>query len=209
MSPADLGFLVAPCLAFIVAAGSPGPATLATAATAMARGRRDALVLGIGLALGLTLWGVVAAAGLGALMLASVTAMTILRIAGGAYLLYLAWLSARSAVSGGAAIAYAPGGRGLFRRGLILNAMNPKAVLAWTAVIALGLPSGAGAVHLWTIVAACSGLGVVVYAVYAVAFSLAPMRSGYARAQRGIEAILALAFGAAGLRLMTSRTETP
>jgi threonine/homoserine/homoserine lactone efflux protein len=207
-----LAYLLAPAVTFLIAAGSPGPATLAVAATAMARGRSSGLALGAGLAAGLALWGAVAAAGLGALMLHWTPALLTLRIAGGAFLIWLAWKSARSAMSA------APSrDRGLpaapqvamFLRGLLLNVLNPKAVLAWTAVIAIGLPSGAGAAQLCAIVAICAVLGAVVYGLYAVGFSIPVVTAFYWRARRGLEAAFAAFFGYAGVRLMFWRVETP
>ncbi|EJM70079.1 hypothetical protein PMI30_00864 [Pseudomonas sp. GM50] len=41
---------------------------------------------------------------------------------------------------------------------------------------------------------------------YAIVFSTAPMIRGYRRARRWIEGTLALVFGAAGLKLLFSRT---
>ena len=52
--PAALGAIA---LAFLVVAASPGPANLACASVAMARGRRDGLRIAAGLAIGLALWG--------------------------------------------------------------------------------------------------------------------------------------------------------
>ncbi|MFN3868099.1 MAG: LysE family translocator [Hyphomicrobiaceae bacterium] len=133
-------------MAFFVAAASPGPATLAVSTTAMAAGARPAAALGLGLAVGLAFWGVVAAAGLGAVLVQSSVALTVLRWFGGAYLLWLAWQSARSALLPtrlpDEAVPVADG-RMMFR-GLILNLSNPKAVLAWISVLAIGLGSTEG-----------------------------------------------------------------
>ena len=205
----DLSYLAAPALAFLIAAGAPGPATLAVAATAMARGRRAGMMTGLGLSVGLAFWGVIAAAGLGAAILAWAPALLVLRLAGGAFLLWLAWKSARNALRPESAGGPAPlPGHALFRRGLLLNLLNPKAVLAWGAVIAIGLPVGAGPNEFATIVAVCAAIGAILYAVYAVAFSLPPVRSWYSRARRWIEALCAVGFGLAGLRLMFWRGET-
>ncbi|MBK0400060.1 LysE family transporter [Limibaculum sp. M0105] len=202
-------FLVAPALAFFVAAASPGPATLSVAATSMARGRPAGLAMAAGLSLGLAAWGVVAATGLGALMLAWAPALGIVRIAGGCFLLWLAWRSAQSALrpaAAGGTASGAKGARGMFRQGLLLNLLNPKALLAWGAVIALGMPAGAGAAEFAAIVGVCSALGCAIYAGYAVLFSLAAVRAGYARARRWIDGVCAALFAAAGGALIAGRT---
>jgi threonine efflux protein len=198
-------------LAFFAAAASPGPATLSVSTTAMAHGARPAAMLGIGLAIGLAFWGVVAAAGLGALLMQSTLALTVLRWFGGAYLLYLAWQSARSAVAP-AAIADAPDATpasGQMLRGLVLNASNPKAVLAWVSVLALGVGSNGDSAELAITTGLCALLGLAIYLCYAVAFSRPLIRAAYRAAQRGIEGLAAAFFGYSGLKLMFSRVEQP
>ncbi|MGF1551300.1 MAG: LysE family translocator [Paracoccaceae bacterium] len=201
--------VLAPLAAFFVAAASPGPATLAVAATAMASGARAALALGLGLAIGLAAWGVVAAAGLGAVVAQSATALTILRVGGGLYLLYLAWGAARSALGPAPGAAAVPADARMVRRGLVLNLSNPKAVLAWLSVLALGAGPEAGAATLAVTTAACAALGAGIYATYALAFARPTVRAGYRRARRGIEAAVAAAFGYAGVRLIAIRAEAP
>lgn len=211
MNVLDPSALATAAAAFCVAAASPGPATLATASVAMAHGRRAAFAFGAGLSLGLALWGLVAALGLGAFLLQSATAMTVLRLLGGAYLLYLAWKSAQAAFSAAPAVSLDAGparateARVWVRRGFLLNATNPKAVLAWAAVLALGTSSEAGVAQLWAAFAVCATLGAAIYVCYAVAFSVARMRAGYVRARRGVEAASAIFFGAAGARLIAGR----
>lgn len=206
-----LDALVSPALlAFFVAAASPGPATLAVSTTAMARGARAAVLLGVGLAIGLAFWGLVAAAGLGALLVQSSVALTVLRWFGGAYLLWLAWQSARSAVMPEpetAEVSTTVDGRILIR-GLALNLSNPKAVLAWISVLALGVGSSDDPSRLAITTALCAVLGLAIYLSYAVLFSQAPVRSGYRRARRGIDGLTAAFFGYSGLKLVFTRSES-
>ncbi|MFN4202669.1 MAG: LysE family translocator [Tabrizicola sp.] len=196
-------------LAFFVAAASPGPATLAVSTTAMAAGTRSAAALGLGLAAGLAFWGLVAAAGLGAILVQSSIALTVLRWFGGAYLLWLAWQSARSAmVPDGLPEESAPltDGR-LMVRGLLLNLGNPKAVLAWISVLAIGVGTREGGPGLAVTTALCAGLGLMIYLAYALLFSQAAIRSGYRRARCGIDGLTAGFFGYAGLKLVLTRPD--
>ncbi|WP_152493781.1 LysE family transporter [Roseovarius sp. THAF27] len=190
---------------FAFAAGSPGPATLAVAGTAMAKGRRAGVAMALGLALGLTVWGVLAGLGLGLLIAHFAPALLLLKLAGAAYLFYLAAMSARSAMqpvaeldAGGQASARA--GAGMFRRGLLLNLLNPKAVLAWVAALALG---SAGPVTI----AVCAGVGLALYLFYATIFSRAAVRAAYRRFRRGLDAFFAGFFGLAGARLLVWKAE--
>lgn len=206
---AGLEGLWAPALAFFIAAASPGPATLAVAGAAMAGGRRAGLALGFGLSVGLAFWGALTALGLGALVLGSPPALLALRLAAGAYLLWLAWRAAEAAWRGAAPAMETPPAARLMLKGLILNLSNPKAALAWAAVIAIGLPDGAGAADLAAITALCAGLGVAIYAGYALGFAAPPVRRAYLSARRWIEAAFAALFGLAGLRLIFARAEAP
>lgn len=195
--------------AFFVAAASPGPATLAVSTTAMANGARAAAVLGLCLAVGLAFWGVVAAAGLGALLVQSSVALTVLRWFGGAYLLWLAWQSARNALSADPSSADVPSATNsrILIRGLILNLSNPKAVLAWISVLALGVGSSGDGAGLALTTALYAALGLLIYLAYAVLFSQAPIRSGYRKARRGIDGLAAAFFGYSGRKLLFARTE--
>lgn len=208
----DLSFFVAPSLAFLATVGAPGPATLAVTAVAMTRGRPAALVFAAGLSIGLTIWGVVAAVGLGAAILAWAPAVVMFRLAGGAFLLWLAWNSVRRALAPapiGPADAPAGAPTGMLRRGVLLNMVNPKAILAWAAFIAFGLPEVAGPTGFAAIVAVAVAVvaGAAIYTLYAFAFSHASVRAGYARCRRWVDAAFAVLFGLAAVRLLTWRPE--
>ncbi|MEX2520899.1 MAG: LysE family transporter [Paracoccaceae bacterium] len=205
----ELSFLFAPVLAFFALAAAPGPATLSVATTAMAAGRGAAVRLSFGLALSLAGWGALAAAGLGPLLTASAAALTALKIGGGLFLLWLAFTSARSAFRSEAAVEAPLPGRRWFARGLALNAMNPKALLAWSAVIALGVGADTGVGEIWAIWAAASFTGFLIYLAYAAAFAAPAIRRGYAGGRRWIDGFAAVLFGAAGLRLLTWRVDAP
>lgn len=190
--------------AFVVVAAAPGPATLALATVAMRTGRGPGLRFGLGLSAGLAFWGLVAAAGLGALLQASAQALTVLKLLGGAYLLWLAVGAARSAWKGTDDDAAKTGRSAWFRQGLLLNLSNPKAVLAWMATLSLGLDAQGGVAQVMIFTALCSGAGCAIYAVYALAFSVGGVRAGYQRARRWIDAAAAGLFALAGFGLIRS-----
>ncbi|SFJ87583.1 LysE family transporter, partial [Jannaschia pohangensis] len=93
-----------------------------------------------------------------------------------------------------------------FQRGYIIQMTNPKAALAWIAIISLGLQEGA---PLWVgavIVLGTFALSIIIHLLYAVAFSTPVMVRIYGKARRGIQVVLGTFFALAGLRLLTSRT---
>ncbi|MEM8852564.1 MAG: LysE family translocator [Pseudomonadota bacterium] len=196
--------LVAVALAFFVVTVSPGPANIAVATVAMSAGRRRGLLFGAGLSVGLAFWGIVAATGMGTVLQASETALIILKILGGLYLLWLAVQSGRAAVKPTAAAPTRVSDGRWFLRGLILNLSNPKAVVAWMAALSMGLGVGDGSAHVFAATLVCVALGFANYAGYAMAFSLKGFMAGYQRLRRWIDGAVAALFAAAGLGLLRS-----
>jgi len=192
--------------AFFVVAASPGPATLALANVSAASGRQSGTVFGVGLAIGLGFWGLVAATGLGAILQSTGVLLTGLKIAGGLYLLWLAYGSARSAwrPSQTERDPMLPQKDNWFWRGLVLNLSNPKAVFAWMAALSVGLGGDDGILGLGIATVGCALIGLVIYAVYAVAFSFQPVMRGYAEFKGWIEGVTAALFAVAGLALIRS-----
>ncbi len=200
----DIASLMTIAAAFIVAAASPGPATIAVITVSMNAGRRTGLHFGLGLSAGLAFWGLVAATGLGALLQASSYALSFLKLMGGVYLLWLAFNSARSAKNAEEAQIHLETGPRDFNRGLLLNLSNPKAVFAWMAVLALGLDQGSGTGHVILATGLCIILGFLIYAFYALIFSTSGAMAIYRRTRRWIEGAVAGLFALAGLGLIRS-----
>ena len=196
-------------LAALVASASPGPATLAIAGTSMSHGRRAGLALASGVTAGSLCWSAMAAFGLGAVMLAHAWLFEAARYLGAGYLLYLAWKSARHALAPArpatVAAAGAPSGSRAFRRGLALHLTNPKAVLFFGSLYSIGIPRDASAADLLCIMAAVGAQGAVVFHGYALLFSSRRMTACYLRLRRAFEAVFAVAFAAAGIKILTTR----
>ena len=193
-----------------LAIGSPGPSNMMIMATAMNAGRISALALAIGVTAGSLTWGALSVAGVSALIAAHAGALYAIKLLGGAYLVFLGWRSARSALRRDmpASAARPPADDSLRRlvlRGYLMHLTNPKAILGWTAIIAIGLPPQAP----WQVIAAiligCMLISLSFNCGYALAFSTAPMVALYRRARRWIEGVLAGFFIFAGARLLTAR----
>lgn len=195
--------------AYVIAVASPGPSNMAIMNAAMRHGRPAALAMAAGVVTMSAVWGTVAATGISTLLASYAHALTVLKVGGALYLLWLAWKAARSAATPDARVAVAaiaaPSLRASYRRGVLMHVGNPKAVLAWLAIMALGVRPDATPAAVAVAVAGCVALGVVVFAGYALLFSTAPMVRAYARARRWFEGALAIFFAGAGLRLLLSR----
>lgn len=196
--------------AFLVAIASPGPNVLAVIGTSMSVGRRSGMALALGVATGSFTWAVLTVAGLSALLAAYSSALFVIKVFGGLYLLWLAYKSFKAAASVHDIEAkQLAGGRrtplGYALRGYIIQMTNPKAALAWIAIISLGLSAGS---PLWVgaaIVVGTFALSILIHLIYAVAFSTPVMVRLYGRARRTIQAVLGTFFALAGLRLLTIR----
>lgn len=192
-------------LGWALAGGSPGPATLAISGTAMGQGRGAGLAIASGIIAGSASWGIAAALGMSALMLANVWVFEVVRYAGAAYLLWLALKSLRAAWTGRRpTLAQAPKAQ-LFLKGLALHLTNPKAILGWGAIYAIALPAGAGALAVWQLFAALILTSMVVFWGYAILFSAPSIARAYGKAARIFDAAFGLLFGAAALRVLTAR----
>lgn len=191
---------------YLLASASPGPSIMAIMGTAMDQGRRPALLLAAGVLLGSITWAGLAGTGLTALLATHPEFLSAVRIAGGCYLLYLAYKAATSACQTGDLSArtstkpFTPWQQ--FRQGYFMHLTNPKAVLSWSAILSLALSPERQARDLPLIVGGCFCLGFIVFCGYALAFSTRPASRIYARARRAIQAGLALAFLSAGLSLI-------
>ena len=196
---------------FFVAIASPGPNILAVIGTSMSVGRRSGIALALGVAAGSLCWALLTASGLSALLAYYASALTAIKIAGGFYLLWLSYKSFRSAAAAHDIEARTLAGErrspfGYALRGFTIQMTNPKAALAWIAIISLGLQQGAPLWVGFAIVAGTSVLSVIIHCVYALAFSTRVMVRAYSKARRWIQATLGAMFAFAGIKMLTSRS---
>lgn len=196
--------LVSVALAFTAVAVSPGPANIATMTIAMRHGRKKSWLFGMGLSLGLAIWGLIAATGLGAILQSSLYLLMMMKIAGGLYLIYLAFQSARTAKNGASDdVKTIKEGR-WFLRGLLLNLSNPKAVIAWMATLSMGMDVNSSSAYVVMATSLCIAIGICNYTLYALAFSFPGVMAAYKRFSRMIEGAIAGLFAIAGFSLIRS-----
>ncbi|MCC7203750.1 MAG: LysE family translocator [Phycisphaeraceae bacterium] len=114
---------------------APGPDNLLVIATGIARGRRQAITLALGMCSGVSVHTAAVAMGLAAIIYSSAMLFHGVKLAGAGYLLILAYRMVRHpATLGGYAPAY-DGGAAWFRRGLVMNVLNPKVALFFVAFL--------------------------------------------------------------------------
>jgi threonine/homoserine/homoserine lactone efflux protein len=114
---------------------APGPDNIFVLTQGIARGRRAAIITAFGMCSGISVHTAAAAFGISALFYSSVVAFNIVKYAGAAYLLYLACksLMERSVVK--LASADDRSYMTLFKRGFIMNVLNPKVAMFFLAFL--------------------------------------------------------------------------
>jgi len=128
-----VAFLVASILFIQV----PGPSLLFTIGRALTVGRREALLSVVGNAIGVTTQAVLVAVGLGAVVAASVTAYTVVKVAGAAYVIWLGVQAVRNRHEAREALekqVSAKRGHAL-RIGMVVGVTNPKTILFFVAFL--------------------------------------------------------------------------
>ncbi|MET1411146.1 LysE family translocator [Roseibium sp. HPY-6] len=196
--------------AFLLAIISPGPNVLAVMGASMSISRTAGLALAFGVAAGSLAWATLTVLGLSAIVAAYSAALTVIKVAGGLYLLWLAYKAFRAARSNqDFNIKQIEGSHrsqlGYAAQGFIIQMTNPKAALAWIAIVSIGMQKGA---PFWVggiIVAGTFALSLLIHALYALAFSSPAMVALYRRARRTIQTLFGCFFAAAGARLLISR----
>lgn len=121
--------------ASLLLALSPGPDNLFVLAQSAQHGRSAGLMVTLGLCTGLVGHTLAVAFGLAALVKASALAFTILKMAGAIYLLFLGGQAWRAGGEiGESAVPVLSGGE-LYRRGIVMNLVNPKVSLFFLAFL--------------------------------------------------------------------------
>ena len=117
---------------------TPGPAVLFVISHGLTRGGRASLSANAGILSGNSLYFVLSALGLGAVLLASHAFFTVVKYAGAGYLIYLGIQTIRGAGLAMQASGRAPSDGGGWRtlaRGFALQAANPKALIFFVALL--------------------------------------------------------------------------
>ena len=124
------------CLVYALAVASPGPGVAAVVARSLGRGVSGAPAFIAGFLVGDLIWFTLAATGLAMLAQTAHTVFVVVRYAGAAYLLYLAWRLWTTPASA-LEIAQAPRERPLqlFAGTLALTLGNPKTMVFFLAVL--------------------------------------------------------------------------
>jgi threonine/homoserine/homoserine lactone efflux protein len=202
--------LLAFCGVAAILVVTPGPDMALVARNALVAGPGAVPATVLGVCAGIVVHALAAAVGLSALLAASSTAYAAVKVAGGAYLVWLgiqAWRASRDSGAGGGedwmlGPARRFAGSGAFRQGFVTNVLNPKLVVFFISVLP-GFTAGDGSFFAQVVV-----LGVVfelLTAVWLVAYGLGVAKAGEAMrapsVRRALERISGTVLVAIGLKV--------
>ncbi len=188
---------------------TPGVAVLFVIGSALRHGARSSVFANLGILTGNAIYFALSAAGLGAVLLASHTAFTVVRWAGAAYLVYLGVRALRS--RGEAAEVTAaerqPVARGrLFGRAVALQLANPKTLLFFVALLPQFIdPAGSVAEQVAILGVTSVAIEFAVLCLYGWAAGAAAHKLESPRWRRRLDVVSGGFLVGAGLKLASER----
>lgn len=202
----ELAVLISILGVFLLGAISPGPSFVVVSRIAILRSRTDGVMAALGMGIGGFVFATVAVAGLTAILLQVEWLNMVLRVAGGAYLLWLGiniWRAAPEPLE----VADTASERqstlwSSLLRALLVQLSNPKTAIFYASMFAALLPSPTPS---WMYFALPPMLFLIEfgwYTVVAVGFSSRTPRAAYLRSKVWIDRTAGAVVGALGAKLM-------
>ena len=195
--------------ASVLLALAPGPDNVFVLLHSAQHGKRAGMLVVLGLCSGLLFHTAAVALGLAALLAASATAFTVLKLCGAAYLVWLAWGAWNAPVGmqgDGSSAALSPGRT--YARGVVMNVTNPKVAIFFLAFLPQFADPARGNVALQIFyLGAIFGMAALLtfssIAWFAGSFGAALQRS--LRAQRWLNRTASVVFVGLAARLATAQ----
>lgn len=203
--------LVAYVLASVALALTPGPDMTLFLGKAVSQSRLAGLAAFCGAETGLVIHTVLVALGLSALLAASVTAFTVLKVVGAGYLLYLAYQAIRhgSALSVGGKRTADPLRR-VYLKGLTVNLLNPKIIVFFVTFLPQfvqpGDPHAAGKLMFLGLLFVIVSIPICLPMIY-FAGSISGFLKRSPWATRAVDYLFATVLGAFAVRLILARAK--
>ena len=210
----DFAVVLGAALPFFVALVVPGPDFLLVSRTALVHGRRAAIAAACGIAFGLIFYAGLAVTGLAIILQEMAWLAVFVKVAGGCYLLWLAfhlWRDARRSSASPAPAADAddtmPAGNGVggwFWIGVMTNLTNPKAIAFFSSIFAIAVTDGtsmATKVALWAMVPL---LAFAWFSFVALGLAQPRTRVAYERCRTYLDYAAAGVMAAFGVRILLS-----
>lgn len=189
----------------LLAAMSPGPAFLIVTRVSVGESRRAALAAASGVAMATLIWAIAATLGMHVLLAEAAWLYDVLRLVGGAYLVWLAvqaWRHADRALPSATDDLACMSAWQAWRLGFGTNLANPKVIVffgsIFVALFTTDTPGWVRAVALVIVAANETGW----YVLVALLFSSRAAQAAYRRAKRWIDRVTGAVMMIFGLRLI-------
>lgn len=198
--------------ALLIGAISPGPSFVFVVRTSVAQSRIEGLAAALGMGVGACLYGALAVLGLRTLIAEGGWLLMGLKIAGGLYLVYLAWKiwqGAAEPVTVQHEGARQTNAARAFWLGLLTQLSNPKIVAVFGAVFAALLPDNPSVWLYFALPPLIFLQETVWYALVALAFSSSRPRALYLGAKLWIDRVASALIGVLGIRLIYEAVVKP
>lgn len=199
-----LAAFAAVALVHLMAAISPGPSFVLAVRTAASEGFRVAAALALGFGIGAALWAAAALLGLALLFEVAPVLFVALKLAGAAFLIYLAvqmWRHARDPMPVADPGAAPRGTLAAVRLGTLAMLANPKPAVFFGAVFVGLVPLEATAAERAVVIANILWVEAAWYVLVARVFSLPRARAAYARGKTVLDRAMGALIGALGARI--------
>jgi threonine/homoserine/homoserine lactone efflux protein len=199
-----LAFVAASAVLLII----PGPTVLTVVSYSIAQGRRASLPVVAGVTLGDSTAVAISILGLGALLATSAFVFTVIKLAGGLYLLYLGIRLLRAGASlAELATRVAPDSRrSLFLNTYLVTALNPKSIVFFVAFLPQFVnPAAAIAQQLWILALTFVFMATVNAGMYSTFAASANQVLTSPRAQRRFNLAGGSLLSAAGVWVLLAR----
>jgi threonine/homoserine/homoserine lactone efflux protein len=192
-------------LLHLMGAISPGPAFVMIVRTAAVEGFRPAVFAALGLAAGAVVWALAALLGLTFLFRVAPSALLAFKLAGAAYLLWIAWQMVRHAEAPLPRVdAEGPAPRTIrsaFRLGLFTQLANPKIAVFFGAIFVGMVPQHASVLAMAAVLVMIFVDEALWYSFVGRVFSLMWVRAAYGRTKRWVDRAFGALIAAFGLKI--------
>ncbi|MFM6981463.1 MAG: LysE family translocator [Microbacteriaceae bacterium] len=199
--------IAAIALAMTMGIVSPGPSVLMVASTSVSKGRAAGLWAALGMGCGGLFFSLSALVGLYTILATVPWLFVALKVAGGAYLVYIGvrmWRGSRKPMP----FSVTEGSdRAPLWQAVMTQISNPKTAIVYGGVFSAFMPQHPTVMFYLVIPPILFSLEVIWYAVVSLVFSSAGPRAAYARAKTAIDRVASLVMAGLGVRLVFSAWE--
>ncbi|MGS1093510.1 LysE family translocator [Aquamicrobium terrae] len=186
---------------FIPALILPGPDFIGVVRSSMTRGARAGLLTAVGVSIGLGFYATLGLAGLSAVLVRFEWLAWLIRVAGGAYLVYLGIKLLFAKPETVELDGQARGGNPLLF-GLGVTLTNPKAIVLFASVFATSVTAATPGWLMATMIALVMASSLIWYSIVSLFMSSAPVMRSFGRARHWIERMAGACFILIGGRIL-------